>query len=111
MRAITRRLIGLKISIVLLPGRLITTCPLAIATWLNPGSPGRSTMANWRSLAAKPAPTQVRTNRRTGKVNLSLRIGEPVRVVGCGEGLLCCPGSCVHIPNPAAREREPYGLQ
>src|SRR5262249_61797957 len=60
MRAITRRLTGLKISMVLVPGRVMTTWPLAMVTWLKPGLPGRSISATWRSLAAKPYTEQLR---------------------------------------------------
>src|SRR5215467_6724750 len=60
MRATTRRFTGLKISMVLVPGRLITTCPLAIVTSLKPGLPGRSIRATWRSLAARPYTEQLR---------------------------------------------------
>src|SRR5437899_9266754 len=77
MRAITRLFTGLKISIVFVAGRVITTCPFAMATWLKPGSPGRSTIATWRSLAPKPVATQLRTTRKKikrRKVDLELRI-------------------------------------
>src|SRR5579859_4095933 len=73
MRATTRRLTGLKISMVLVPGRVITTWPLAMVTWLKPGLPGRSISATWRSLAAKPYIEQTRIVMK--KTDLIFRIG------------------------------------
>src|SRR5215469_9195278 len=73
MRATTRRLIGLKISMVLVSGRVITTWPLAIATWLNPGFPGNSTIATCLSLAADATMEHVKIRK---KDNSSFRIAE-----------------------------------
>src|SRR6478735_3083298 len=74
MRAMTRRLTGLKISIVLVPGRVITTWPLAMVTWLKPGLPGRSMSATWRNLACRPNMEQLSSVIK--RINLMLRIRE-----------------------------------
>src|SRR5690242_18514611 len=93
MRATTRRLTGLKISMVFVAGRLITTFPAAMATSLKPGSPGKSTMATCRSLAANIVAIQLRIRRKRIGLALCIRGDLPLRVVGCGLRPFCCLGA------------------
>src|SRR5947208_17135356 len=102
IRATTRRLTGLKISTVLVSGRVITTCPWATATWLKPGSPGRSIMATCFSRASVTANAEQlkHTIIKTKDNNLGFRMkGYANQSSGMRAGADLMPGEYLVLSN------------